>query len=61
MKKMGGQFVNGLVNLVAGEKDPRNLMIVFSNLRVVLVEFDMVNHAEVCPFPLVTYSSIHLN
>ena len=50
MKKLGSIFVRGLVNLVSGEKDPRNLMMVFSNLKVVIIEFDIVQHAEVyCP------------
>jgi DNA repair/transcription protein MET18/MMS19 len=44
---MGGKFVVGLVDLVGGEKDPRNLMIVFSVIKVVLVEFDIAPHVEV--------------
>lgn len=47
LKSMGGKFVTGLVDLVGGEKDPRNLMIVFSVVKVVLVEFDIVAHVEV--------------
>lgn len=39
--------MTGLVELVGGEKDPRNLMIVFSVVKVVLVEFDIVPHVEV--------------
>lgn len=39
--------MTGLVELVGGEKDPRNLMIVFSVIKVVLVEFDIVPHVEV--------------
>lgn len=39
--------MTGLVDLVGGEKDPRNLMIVFSVVKVVLVEFDIVMHVEV--------------
>ena len=38
----------GIVELVSGEKDPRNLMIIFSILKVVMVEWDVVNYAEVC-------------
>ena len=44
---MKDKFIKGLVDLVGGEKDPRNLMIVFSLLKVVLVEFDIVQHVEV--------------
>ncbi|KAI5850424.1 RNAPII transcription regulator C-terminal-domain-containing protein [Morchella snyderi] len=58
LKSMGGKFVTGLVDLVGGEKDPRNLMIVFSVVKVVLVEFDIVMHVELlfdvvyCYFPI---------
>ena len=48
LKAMGDKFVTGLADLIGGEKDPRNLMIVFSVMKVVLVEFDIVKHAEVC-------------
>ncbi len=44
---MGGDFVIGITDLVSGEKDPRNLMIVFSMLRVVIVEWDIVKYTEV--------------
>ena len=37
----------GIVDLVAGERDPRNLMIIFSLLRVLIVEWDIRSHAEV--------------
>lgn len=45
---MGDESLVGIVNLMTGEKDPRNLMLVFSILRVVMVEWDVSNHAEVC-------------
>lgn len=44
---MGDTWVTGLADLIGGEKDPRNLMIVFSVMRVILVEFDIVKHKEV--------------
>lgn len=44
---MGGKFITSFTELVGGEKDPRNLMIVFSIVRVILVEFDIVLHIEV--------------
>lgn len=43
--------MTGLVELIGGEKDPRNLMIVFSVVKVVLVEFDIVPHVEVSIIP----------
>jgi DNA repair/transcription protein MET18/MMS19 len=44
---MGEAFVAGTIDLVSGEKDPRNLMVIFSLLRVVMVEWDIKNHVEV--------------
>lgn len=44
---MGVDYIVGVTDLVGGEKDPRNLMIIFSMLRVVMVEWDISNHAEV--------------
>ena len=52
LKALAEPFVVGLTDLVAGEKDPRNLMIVFSVLKVVMVEWDISRHVEVssaCP------------
>ena len=46
---MGDESIAGIVDLMTGEKDPRNLMLVFSILKVVMVEWDITNHAEVCP------------
>lgn len=44
---MGDVSLVGVVDLMTGEKDPRNLMIVFSILKVVMVEWNIENHAEV--------------
>ena len=44
---MGDEFVVGVADLVSGEKDPRNLMIIFSVLKAVMVEWDISSHAEV--------------
>lgn len=46
---MGDDSLVGIVDLMTGEKDPRNLMMVFSILKVVMVEWDITNHAEVGP------------
>lgn len=48
---MGDTSLVGIVDLMTGEKDPRNLMIVFSILKVVMVEWDISNHVEVRWFP----------
>lgn len=47
---MDDAWVTGLADLIGGEKDPRNLMIVFSVMKVILVEFDIVKHKEVQKF-----------
>ncbi len=48
LKNLGEESLIGATDLVSGEKDPRNLMIIFSVLKVVMVEWDIVSHAEVC-------------
>ncbi|KAI9798854.1 MAG: hypothetical protein M1833_004357 [Piccolia ochrophora] len=58
MKSMKDDFIVGITDLVSGEKDPRNLMIIFSMLRVVMVEWVIVDHVETlfdsvfCYFPI---------
>ena len=47
LKELGNESIIGITDLVSGEKDPRNLMIIFSMLKVVLVEWDISAHAEV--------------
>lgn len=47
LKDMGDEFVIGVTDLVSGEKDPRNLMIIFSVLKAVMVEWDISGRAEV--------------
>lgn len=47
MRDMGDISLLGVVDIMTGEKDPRNLMIVFSILKVVMVEWDISNHTEV--------------
>jgi DNA repair/transcription protein MET18/MMS19 len=43
---MGDTSLVGIIDLMTGEKDPRNLMLVFSILKVVMIEWDISNHAE---------------
>lgn len=47
LKDMGDETIVGITGLVSGEKDPRNLMIIFSILRVIMVEWDISSYAEV--------------
>lgn len=46
LRGLGDESLTAIVDLVAGEKDPRNLMVVFSILHAVMVEWDASNHAE---------------
>ncbi|KAJ6015332.1 hypothetical protein N7540_009923 [Penicillium herquei] len=46
LRDMGDDSLLGTVDLMTGEKDPRNLMMVFSILKVVMMEWDVTNHAE---------------
>ncbi|KAL5001653.1 RNAPII transcription regulator C-terminal-domain-containing protein [Aspergillus recurvatus] len=43
---MGDTSLVGTVDLMTGEKDPRNLMLVFSILKVIMVEWDISRHVE---------------
>lgn len=47
LKRLGKEFVKGYCALAEGEKDPRNLMLSFSIVRVILVEFDVTDTIEV--------------
>lgn len=47
LKTMGSSFVNSYTKMVDGEKDPRNLMLLFSIDRVILLEFEVKDHIEV--------------
>lgn len=47
LKELGNESVVGVTDLVIGEKDPRNLMVIFSILKVVMVEWEISGHAEV--------------
>ncbi|KAF3928046.1 hypothetical protein AA313_de0201859 [Arthrobotrys entomopaga] len=46
LKELGSDFATGYVDLVSNEKDPRNLMLVFSNLKAIIVEFDITDCEE---------------
>ena len=48
LKDLGTESIVGITDLVSGEKDPRNLVFIFSILRVVIMEWDISAHAEVC-------------
>lgn len=48
LKNMGSEFITTYSDMVDGEKDPRNLMLLFQLDRVILLEFDVAPHIEVC-------------
>ena len=50
MKGLGDEFIRGYINLVEGEKDPRNLLLAFAIDRVLLIEFEVEKHIEVSMF-----------
>lgn len=56
--KLGSSFINGFIKAVDGEKDPRNLLLVFAMSRVIALEFDITTHVEdlfdvtFCYFPI---------
>lgn len=47
LKALGPESATGVVELAGGEKDPRNLMIIFSVLEVIIAEWDITALAEV--------------
>ena len=49
LKRLGKSFIEGFVSLMANEKDPHNLMLAFSTMKVILIEFDIVGLQEVSP------------
>ncbi|KAG5301025.1 DNA repair/transcription protein [Histoplasma ohiense] len=46
LRDMGDESLVGIVDLVSGERDPRNLMLIFSILKVLMVEWDISNHVQ---------------
>lgn len=47
LKRLGKEFIDGYCALAEGEKDPRNLMLSFSIVRVVLIEFEIADNVDV--------------
>lgn len=57
LKGMGSDFINSYTKMVDGEKDPRNLMMLFSMDKVILLEFDVKPHIEVSLFIVPQHAS----
>lgn len=47
LQKNNVQFLNGIISIIDGEKDPRNLMVGFSILKVLLKELDITGQVDV--------------
>ena len=58
LKGMGLDFLNSYIKMVDGEKDPRNLLLLFSMARVILLEFDVEAVIEVRFSPLDSWLAI---
>lgn len=52
LKKMGPDFIASFAKMVDGEKDPRNLMLLFQLDRVILLEFDVKAQIDVGDGPV---------
>ncbi|KDE05608.1 hypothetical protein MVLG_03980 [Microbotryum lychnidis-dioicae p1A1 Lamole] len=58
LKRLGREFIKGYSQMVEGEKDPRNLMLSFNLIKVILLEFDLTGSIEdlfdvtFCYFPI---------
>ena len=44
---MGERSLIGVAAVVSGEKDPRNLTLIFSMLRAIMVEWDITKHTDI--------------
>ncbi|KAJ3153488.1 hypothetical protein HDU89_000515 [Geranomyces variabilis] len=58
IRRMGPGFVSGYMQLMEGEKDPRNLLLAFRTLKLIIATLDYAKHAEdlfgivFCYFPI---------
>ncbi|KAK4050301.1 hypothetical protein OIV83_003622 [Microbotryomycetes sp. JL201] len=58
LQRMGKEFLSGYCALAEGEKDPRNLMLSFNMVHIILLEFDIAQNVEelfditFCYFPI---------
>jgi DNA repair/transcription protein MET18/MMS19 len=56
LKGMNDSTLNGFTRLIAGEKDPRNLLVVFSILKIIIENFQIEKSKEVSGSGLVLVS-----
>ena len=47
LKQIESEFISGFIKTMDGEKDPRNLLLAFSLVKLIIGEFDISQHVEV--------------
>jgi hypothetical protein len=47
LKIIRNEFISGFIRSISGEKDPRNLMIVYTIIQKIVALLDITNHVEV--------------
>ncbi|KAG4306441.1 hypothetical protein PORY_000429 [Pneumocystis oryctolagi] len=58
LKKIESEFIEGFIKIIGREKDPRNLILVFSIMNIIISEFDITFYAKdifnllFCYFPI---------
>ncbi|KAI1316679.1 hypothetical protein EDD11_009635 [Mortierella claussenii] len=58
LRSMSSDFVFGFIQCLDGEKDPRNLLLAFTLIKKIILEFDIAQHVEdlfevtFCYFPI---------
>lgn len=58
LKQLGPEFIAGYIQSMDGEKDPRNLLLAFSSIQLIIQEFDISSYVEslfevtFCYFPI---------
>lgn len=58
LRDMNDESITGILDIVSGERDPRNLMVVFSILKVIMVEWNISNYVQVCHYFSPLFTSI---
>ncbi|KAG5518971.1 hypothetical protein PMAC_002502 [Pneumocystis sp. 'macacae'] len=65
LKKMGSEFIEGFIKIVGREKDPRNLILIFSIMNTIISDFNITLYAKdifnllFCYFPITFKPSLN--
>jgi DNA repair/transcription protein MET18/MMS19 len=57
---MNDESLTGVLDIVSGERDPRNLMLVFSILKVLMVEWNISNYVQVWILSFPVYKGVDI-